>query len=150
MHLEDLLVGGVIQNVCTVTMVLTLLQVKRSCAKVSGGSIRAKFLISCHKGEWTGTLNPPTASHMGGIWERLIRSTRRMKALLQERVISDEVLVTVKAGVESILNSTLLCKLSLDASDNDPLTPNHLIPLRLNLNMSPGVFQKTDIYGRRH
>lgn len=118
---------------------------------VSGSSFnqgRISDQLSQRGVDWR--FNPPTASHMGGVWERLIRSTRKiLKALLQEQVVSDEVLVTVMAEVESILNSRPLCKLSLDASDDEPLTPNHLILLRSNLNMPPGVFQKTDIYGRR-
>lgn len=94
--------------------------------------------------------NPPTASHMGGVWERLIRSTRRiLKSLLGEQVVSDEVLVTVMAEVESILNSRPLTKLSLDPRDEEPLSPNHLLLLRSNASVPPGVFESSDSYGRK-
>ena len=39
--------------------------------------------------------NPPGASHMGGAWERMIRSVHQiLKALLKEQVLYDEVLHT--------------------------------------------------------
>ena len=44
--------------------------------------------------EWI--FNPPTASHMGGVWERMIRSVRQiLRAMLKEQVVSDEALSTV-------------------------------------------------------
>ena len=46
--------------------------------------------------EWI--FNPPSASHMGGVWERMIRSVRQiLKAILKEQLVSDEVLSTVTA-----------------------------------------------------
>jgi hypothetical protein len=51
--------------------------------------------------------NPPFASHMGGVWERLIRSTTRqvLRAILKEQLVSDEVLQTVVADATQILTS---------------------------------------------
>ena len=52
------------------------------------------------------SFNPPYSSHHGGIWERCIRSVRRiLRALLQKQSIDDEGLVTLMCEVESILNS---------------------------------------------
>ncbi|XP_038062679.1 uncharacterized protein LOC119733173 [Patiria miniata] len=98
--------------------------------------------------EWQ--FNPPTASHMGGVWERMIRSIRKiLKNLLQEQVVCDEVLLTVMAEVEAILNARPLTQLSLDPRDDEPLTPNHLLLMRPSFNAPPGVFVKEDGYGRR-
>ena len=49
--------------------------------------------------QWPFT--PPAASHMAGIWERVIRSIRRiLKALLQEQVVNDEALLTAKKTIQ--------------------------------------------------
>ncbi|XP_046551822.1 uncharacterized protein LOC124261551 [Haliotis rubra] len=74
--------------------------------------------------------NPPSASHMGGVWERLIRSVRGvLSPLLQEysQRLDDELYRTLLCEVESILNSRPLTTMSSDPSDVEPLTPNHLL-----------------------
>ena len=89
--------------------------------------------------------NPPSASHMGGVWERMIRSVRQiLKAVLKEQVVSDEVLQTVMAEVMQILNSRPLTRNSDSPMDDDPLTPNHLLHLCPTSSLPPGVFDKSD------
>ena len=88
--------------------------------------------------------NPPSASHMGGVWERMIRSVRQiLKAILKEQVVSDEVLQIMMAEVMQILNSRPLTRHS--PMDDDPLTPNHLLHLRPSSSLPPGVFDKNDL-----
>ncbi|BET00521.1 Retrotransposon protein [Nesidiocoris tenuis] len=71
---------------------------------------------------------PPGAPHMGGAWERLIRSIKiTMDAILPGRKLSDAVLQTVFAEAEGILNSRPLTHVSLDSADDEPLTPNHFL-----------------------
>ncbi|PIK53264.1 hypothetical protein BSL78_09838 [Apostichopus japonicus] len=94
--------------------------------------------------------NPPMASHMGGVWERIIRSIRRiLKVLLKGQSVTFEVLETVFAEVEAILNARPLTQVSLDPRDQEPLTPNHLLLMRSSPNLSPGNFTKHDSYGKR-
>ena len=94
--------------------------------------------------------NPPAASHMGGAWERMIRSIRRiLDILLKSQVVTDDVLHTLLLEVESILNSRPLCPITLDPHGNEPLTPNHLLLMRQSCNDPPGVFESRDCYGRR-
>ena len=94
--------------------------------------------------------NPPTASHMGGSWERMIRSIRRiLSTLLHTQIVSDDVLSTLMAEVEGILNSRPLTPVILDPKANEALTPNHLLLVRGTPNIPPGIFEKRDCYAKR-
>ena len=70
-----------------------------------------KINIFCRQKKIAWIFNPPSASHMGGAWERMIRSVRQiLKAILNEQLVSDEVLQTVMAEAVSILNSRPLTR----------------------------------------
>ena len=97
---------------------------------------------------------PPTASHMSGVWERLIRSVRNtMKAVLghPHALVTRETLRTVFAEAVGILNSRPLCPSSDDPTDCDPITPSHLHVLqqRQGMSLPPGDFQEEDIHSRK-
>ena len=82
--------------------------------------------LTGHKIKWT--FNPPAAPHMGGAWERLVRSTKEiMYGLVKDHVLTDPQLYTLLTEVESIINSRPLTHLSQDITDFDPLTPNHIL-----------------------
>ena len=105
--------------------------------KLSQKSIRWKF-------------NPPTASNFGGIWERLIRSTRKiLSSLLNQQTVTDEMLLTLFAEVENILNSRPLTPIVIDPENNEPLTPNHLLQVGCSPNLFPGVFSSADNYSKQ-
>lgn len=94
--------------------------------------------------------NPPAASHMGGVWERQIRSIRSLLlVLLKEQTLSEENLITLMCNIENIINSRPITKLSDDPNDPLPLTPNHLLKLRSSPDLPPGKFVKEDLYRRR-
>ena len=94
--------------------------------------------------------NPPGASHMGGSWERMIRSVRQvLNTLLKEQIVGDEVLSTILAEVTNILNSRPLTRNSSDPNDPDALTPNHLLHLRPGPSLPPGVFVDKDQHTQR-
>ena len=93
---------------------------------------------------------PPKASHASGVWERLIRSTRRaLKAILGESLAEEEVVATALTEVESILNSRPLCAVSDDPNDSEALTPNHLLLQRPVQSLPPGQFVNEDLYSRK-
>ena len=94
--------------------------------------------------------NPPAASHMGGVWERVIRSVKRvLNALLRSQTMDDEGLQTLMCEVEAILNGRPLTKVSDDPYDLNALTPNHLLLLRSTASFPPGIFSSADNYSRR-
>jgi len=106
--------------------------------------------FSCQLPEWR--FQPPAASHMSGVWERLIRSVRKtMKAVLGSPggLVGLESLRTVFAEVTSILNSRPICPSGDDPNHLEPLTPNHLVLQRRNLFVPPGVFAKEDLYSNK-
>ena len=79
--------------------------------------------------EWH--FNPPAASHMGGSWERQIRTVRKvLAALLQDEILDDEKLLTLFCEVESIVDDRPITPVSDDPADLEALTPSHLLKLR--------------------
>ena len=104
----------------------------------------------CSQLEIKWKFNPPYASHMGGAWERMIRSIRKiLKSLIETQTVNDEGLVTLITEVESIINSRPLVPVLFDAKSDSPLTPNHLLLFRDNPNLPPGLFDENDCYARR-
>ena len=72
--------------------------------------------------------NPPDAPHMGGAWERLIRSIKvALRATLNEQAPSEETLYTLLTEAEHSVNSRPLTHVSLDPRDDQALTPNHFL-----------------------
>ena len=98
-------------------------------------SIEERDEVKLHGVVWT--FNPPYASNRGGIWERMIRSARRiLSAIAKEQTCTDESLSTYLVEVENILNRRPLTPVSDDPSCIDVLTPNHLLRLN-NLKQEP-------------
>ena len=94
--------------------------------------------------------NPPYASHMGGVWERLVGLFKRaLKSVVGEQILDDEALLTLTTEVEKILNDRPITQVSTDPRDSRALTPSMLLLLRTNTCMPPGVFDKNDNYCRR-
>ncbi|XP_055632443.1 uncharacterized protein LOC129772934 [Toxorhynchites rutilus septentrionalis] len=73
--------------------------------------------------------NPPSAPHMGGAWERLVRSVKTAMATISDHPHhpSDEVLETVALEAEAVVNSRPLTYVALDSSDAEAITPNHFL-----------------------
>lgn len=99
--------------------------------------------------------NIPPASHMGGVWERMIRSIRQiLSSLLVDHPcqLTKDTLDTFLVEVEGILNSRPLTVETInDPHSPLPLAPINLLTLKSNVIMPPpGVFDgKADIYTRR-
>ena len=70
--------------------------------------------------EWI--FSPPSASHMGGLWERMIRTVRRVLCSILGRSprLTDDILHTVICNVENIVNGRPITQLSTDVDDDEP------------------------------
>ena len=94
--------------------------------------------------------NPPAASHMGGIWERQIRTVRKvLNAMLRNQVLDDERLSTLFCEIEAIVNDRPLTAVSEDPKDPAPLIPSMMLQLGERFPAPPGNFVKQDVYTRR-
>ena len=98
--------------------------------------------------------NPPAASHMGGVWERQIRSVRAILSSLMKthgHSLDDESLRTLMAEAEAIVNSRPLTVDGLcDPDSVQPLSPYQILTGKSKVTMGPpGVFQKADVYCRK-
>ena len=103
--------------------------------------------ILCHN-------NPPGASHMGGVWERQIRSARTiLEGLLKthSHSLNDESLRTLMADVELIINSRPLTAETISDSKSEiPLSSSNLLTMKTSVVMPPpGEFSKPDAYSKK-
>ena len=95
--------------------------------------------------EWR--FNTPRASHHGGVWERLIRSIRRiMRSIVGERQLTDEELTTLLTTVERIMNDRPLTPVGDDPADLKTLSPSALLLGKLDTDLPMGVFMNADGY----
>ena len=111
--------------------------------------IRVK--LPWEKIEWL--FNSPAASHMSGVWEWQIKTTRKVLAgLMHEHGdrLDDESFKTLMCEVEAVIISRSLTLASNDPTDLHPITPNHLLTTKSAVKLPPpGNFQKNDVYMHR-
>ena len=98
--------------------------------------------------------NMPSASHMGGIWERQIRTVRSVLSALLEmkgRQLNDEALRMFMCEAEAVVNSRPLTADNLTSADTvEALTPNHLLTGKSKVVLlPPGNFQEGDKYVKK-
>ena len=97
--------------------------------------------------------NTPYASHMGGVWERQIRTVKSViTSLLKSspRRLDEESLRTFMTEAEGIVNSRPLTLENLHDPESTPLTPNQILTMKTKVAPPPpGVFQKEGIYARK-
>ena len=72
--------------------------------------------------------NPPEAPHFGGVWERLVRSCKKAThAVLGNRSVAEDVLLTTMCFVEQTWNARPLTSVSSDNDDLEALRSNHFM-----------------------
>ena len=69
--------------------------------------------------------NPPSATHLGSVWERLVPSAKKVfYDILGTRKLTEEVLITTFCLVEQSLNKLALTPVSSDPNNLKVLKPN--------------------------
>lgn len=97
----------------------------------------------------TWCFNPPSSSHMGGIFESLLKQVKRaMKTVINDQVMPEEIFHTVLVETEAVLNSRPLTSVSDDLNDYEALTPNHFMIERASPNNPPGQFEEREVKRR--
>jgi hypothetical protein len=70
----------------------------------------------------------PAGPHMGGIWERAVRSAKyHLRRVVGPHVLTLSQFTTLSAMIEAIMNSRPLTPMSADAADYSALTPAHFL-----------------------
>ena len=94
--------------------------------------------------------NPPDAPHMGGAWERLIRSVKvALIGILKDQITTEEILYTLLAEIEHSVNSRPLTHVSVDPQDNEALTPNHFLIGSSSGELRLGTYEAQNICPRK-
>ena len=87
--------------------------------------------------------SPPGTPHMGGVFESLIKSSKRaIRAVLKNSEFSDSELHAAFIGAENLINSRPLGYVSNDPNDYRCLTPASFLHGRLDGNNLPAVIDK--------
>ncbi|XP_060763802.1 uncharacterized protein LOC132872763 [Neoarius graeffei] len=99
-------------------------------------------------------MNTPASSHMGGVWERQIRTIRSVLTSILEqssRQLDCSSLRTFLYEVMAVINSRpLTTDYVCDASCPEPLTPNHILTMKSTvIAPPPGRFVREDLYLRK-
>ncbi|XP_055622051.1 uncharacterized protein LOC129765665 [Toxorhynchites rutilus septentrionalis] len=103
--------------------------------QISGLNVEMAATFTNANTKWH--FNPPSAPHMGGSWERLVRSVKTsLSTLCFRKTLDDESFLTFIAEAESIINCRPLTYVPLDNEDQESITPNHFLMLS-----SKGVVQ---------
>ena len=111
------------------------------------------FLLRNNCDDFESRFNVPSASHMGGVWERQIRTVRNVLSPLLEKHGSQldyDTLRILIYEVMCILNScTLFVSDLCDPQSAEIITPNNLLTMKSKVVLlPPGVFPEMDIYSR--
>ncbi len=75
---------------------------------------------------------------------------RALYGILDERGLTDEVLITALTQAESLINSRPLRYMSNDPGDPEPLISNHFLIGRASPNLPPDVFVEVELSSRKH
>jgi hypothetical protein len=99
-------------------------------------------------------MNSPSSSHMGGVWERQIRTIRSVLTGILDQAggrLDTSSLRTFLYEAMAIVNSRpIAVDHPNDPREPAPITPNHLLTMKSGIVMPPpGNFVREDLYARK-
>lgn len=99
--------------------------------------------------EWH--FNPPASPHMGGCWERMVRSVKGvLSKLLKEKSPKDNTLRSLLCEIEDVINMRPLTYIALENDSDDVLTPKHFLNAFFrHAPPEPGEFSEHDLTSRK-
>ncbi|XP_075163025.1 uncharacterized protein LOC142235646 [Haematobia irritans] len=99
-------------------------ELREAAKEVDKNELVRKFTTTTTK--WN--FNPPSSPHMGGAWERLVRSIKTVYYnITPTRIPNEELLRGMMAEVENIINSRPLVYVPIDNENGEAITPNHFL-----------------------
>ena len=133
---------------CDLTKVRTLLVQNNQLEKI-------QHELAKRNCDWIDfKMNVPEASHMGGAWERQIRTVRNVLAsLLTQHTtqLDDQTLRTFMVEAEAIVNCRPLTVETINFPQMpESRTPNHLLTMKSKVILSPpSEFQRANLYSKK-
>jgi hypothetical protein len=117
-------------------------ELKKSLAELNNDKIQKDLADQGIKWKYI----PPSAPHMGGSWERMVKSVKvALNAVLKDHAPKEEVLRTLIAEAVHSVNSRPLTYVSLDPADGEALTPNYFLIGASSNAHPPRLFNQADL-----
>ena len=138
---------------CGTNFVDSLSEQKRALAEIDQNHIKSFLLTKgCDYVEYKR--NVPADSHMGGAWERQIRTVRNvLNSLLQQSncQLDDDSLRTLMYEVTAIINSRPLnVDNVIDPMSLTPISPIQILTMKSEIILPPlGKFDQSDLYAKK-
>ena len=101
-----------------------------------------QYFMAQQRIQWE--LIPPKGSHHGGVWERMVKTIKRVingVVPYSKGTTSSEILSTLLCEVEAQVNNQPLTKVSKDPNDAAALTPSHLLLLNSGNSLIKDVYR---------
>ena len=107
-----------------------------------------RYFYANHQIEWT--FNPACAPHLGGVWERLIRSVEdSFYAIIGSQILTDDIFNTILCEVQHFMNARPITTVSSSPDDLEALTANHFLLGRAYASMPPLQIQQPSRLSRQ-
>jgi hypothetical protein len=119
---------------------------KNNREKISAQTFDPKHV---HQTEWC--FIPPASPHMGGSWERMVRTVKNvLKIIVKNSRLHEDTLRCFLMETMDIVNSRPLTYLPLENGLDPALTPNTILKFSTSSDPPPGEFDENEFYVRKH